>query len=148
MEIKVGNKYSKNDYNYKCDTARRICKVVNIFNGYNKTKYIEVEKTYTINGLTINGLKDYQVIKEIHFINMFTLIPSFRPHWLLDNGNKIYAEEVDIIDKDWYIFEIGDNFKDYQDYHPLQYKNKESDFGVLFKNGNHMWARWIGEDND
>jgi hypothetical protein len=80
--------------------------------------------------------------------NLTCCKPLFRPHWLLDNGDKIYADEVDIIDKDWYSFDIGNNFNDYQDYHPLQYKNKESDFGVLFKDGSHMWARWIGEDND
>ena len=67
---------------------------------------------------------------------------KFRPHWLLDNNVKIYADEA--YDFRGNVYNFYDNVK----WSPPQYKNKESDFGMLFSDGSYLWVRWIGEEND
>ena len=86
------------------------------------------------------------------FSLMFTPITQFRPHWLLTNGAKIYADddEIDVLDNDGY--DLFDKllkeftFKRFKIYQPYQYENKECDFSILFNDGSHMWARWIGKE--
>ena len=88
---------------------------------------------------------------------------KFRPHWLLDNGIKIYADELD--------FNFYMNFKIYKIYEkiPIEYKsdkNKygihyeygvfsqikgyESEFGILqdnLKYPKYMRGKWVGTEN-
>ena len=136
MEIKVGQKYSD-----KCD--RSIVIISNIFIGVQR-RYIEY---YDINNP--NPSYCYFVTDESLFLNYHTLFTPFRPHWLLDDSTKIYADEVDTEN---YLYDVDSMFFKtnicHPEYRPYQYKNRESDFGILFKDGSHMWARWIGEDND
>jgi len=83
--------------------------------------------------------------------NSYSLIPPFRPHWLLDNGTKIYADETYCFGNDdqySLLVPLNGHLYDLDKYCPSQCKNKECDFGILFKDGGHMWAKWIGEEND
>lgn len=126
MEIKVGQKWE-----HKFD-KREAVTILNILEG--KNKYIE----YKYND------DDTVCILSDHIFSLnFTPIPQFRPHWLSDDGIEMYADDVDIDENNCYHF-VGNFVK----YSPLQHINKESDFGMLFRDGSHMWARWIGEDND
>lgn len=82
---------------------------------------------------------------------------KFRPHWLLDNGDVIYADEV-ITEKTFGFFKyklklhlikippckIGYTVPRYE---PKQYKYKECNFGILFYDGTFMSAKWVGTEN-
>ena len=72
---------------------------------------------------------------------------KFRPHWLLDDGTKIYADETDSFCNSFWLIASNRHLYDIAKYCPSQCKNKECDFGILFNDGSHMWARWIGEEN-
>lgn len=143
IEIKVGQRWKKNEDNYAYNP---IVIVTDIFQKHDYT-YIEIELTFLHNGLIE---KDHNVIKKVYFKNMYTLIPEiplFRPHWLLDNGAKIYADEVVQKSNVYFLgYNLPQGYRSYQPYG--QRKNQESDFGILFNDGSYMRAKWIGEDNE
>jgi hypothetical protein len=83
---------------------------------------------------------------------------KFRPHWLLDNGIKIYADDLN--DN----FYMGVNIYNIYDKIPIEYKcektrakfgkfyeygvfsqikGHESEFGILCDNGTYMRGKWI-----
>jgi len=88
---------------------------------------------------------------------------KFRPHWLLDTGDKIYIDELSNPKKTVYcISEWLDNwiakhyeltneiiYNGYVGYAPFQtLKNAKTDFNILFCNGIIIKAKWIGAKNE
>ena len=137
MEIKVGQKWKHDEYNY-------IFEITNI---------VELEGRIYYEYFNIDD-KTYAIIPKKSLIyvfnNYYTLIPPFRPHWLLDDGTKIYADETYCFgnhDKYSLYVPLEKDLYDIDKYCPFPCKNKECDFGILFNDGSHMWARWIGEEN-
>jgi len=137
-QIKVGQKWKHDVHNY-------IFEITNIFEFEGRIYYEYL----------FGGVHDIRPAK--YLFEHFTLIPEFRPHWLLDNGTKIYAEEV--ATKETFGFlkykllldlikippcEIGCTVPRYE---PKQYKYKECDFGVLFHDGSYRKATWVTEES-
>jgi hypothetical protein len=132
MEIKVGQKWksigTKNSY-----------VVTDILVGKHNT-YIESKST------KIKHFDNYFVETKEAFLVDNELI--FRPHWLLDTSDKIYADEIqnylNLYNLDSYFIK---NRIPVNEYVPYQCETLESDFDILFEDGSYMKATWVGKED-
>lgn len=80
---------------------------------------------------------------------------KFRPHWLLDNGDVIYADEVPIYARNQ-SYALYMNFdalyKELDnkvcEHRPTQFIDKKSDFTILCYDGSIIKAKWVGAENE